>query len=202
MVIKSAEFVKSSARADQCPPPEFPEYAFTGRSNVGKSSVLNMLTGKRKLAKTSSTPGKTQLINHFLINNSWYLADLPGYGYAKASRKMRKEFSTLIMKYIENRKNLVCLFVLVDSRHAPLTSDMNFIRWLGENLVPFVILFTKCDKLPAIKLEKNINVYLGVLKQEWENLPQYFCTSALKQTGKDQVLDFINETNAGLATKT
>lgn len=198
MLIKSTEFVKSSARADQCPPPDYPEYAFIGRSNVGKSSVINMLAGNKNLAKTSSTPGKTRLINHFLINNRWYLVDLPGYGYAKASRKFRKEFGLLINKYIETRKNLICLFLLVDSRHTPLVSDLAFIRWLGENQVPFVLLFTKCDKLSSGKMDKNLNHYLGVLKKDWETLPPYFCTSAVKQTGKPGVLKFIEETNSKL----
>lgn len=198
MVIKSAEFVKSSARVDQCPPPEFPEYAFIGRSNVGKSSVINMLTGNRKLAKTSSTPGKTRLINHFLINNQWYLVDLPGFGYAKASRKLRKEFGLLISKYIEMRKNLICLFMLIDSRHPPLDLDMAFIRMLGENQVPFVLLFTKCDKLSSGKRDSNLNIYLNNLKKEWENLPLYFLTSAVNQTGRDEILDYINQTNAHL----
>jgi GTP-binding protein len=198
MIIKSAEFVKSSARADQCPPPEFPEYAFIGRSNVGKSSVINMLTGNRKLAKTSSTPGKTRLINHFLINNQWYLVDLPGFGYAKASRKLRKEFGLLISKYIEMRKNLVCLFMLVDSRHPPLDLDMAFIRLLGENQVPFVILFTKCDKLSSGKRDSNLNIYLNTLKKEWDNLPGYFMTSAVSQAGKDEILEYINQVNESL----
>jgi GTP-binding protein len=198
MIIKSAEFVKSSARADQCPPPDFPEYAFIGRSNVGKSSVINMLAGNRKLAKTSSTPGKTRLINHFLINNQWYLVDLPGFGYAKASRTLRKDFSILISKYIENRQTLVCLFMLVDSRHPPLDSDMAFIRWLGENQVPFVLLFTKCDKLSSGKLDKNLNLYLKTLKTQWETIPEYFLTSAVKQTGKEEILGFIDQTNANL----
>ncbi len=198
MIIKSAEFVKSSARADQCPPPDFPEYAFIGRSNVGKSSVINMLAGNRKLAKTSSTPGKTRLINHFLINNKWYLVDLPGFGYAKASKTLRKDFSILISKYIENRQTLVCLFMLVDSRHPPLDSDLAFIRWLGENQVPFVLLFTKCDKLSSGKLDKNLSLYLKTLRAEWETMPEYILTSAVKQTGKEEILSFIDETNANL----
>ncbi len=190
--------MKSSARADQCPPPDMPEYAFTGRSNVGKSSLINMLAGSRKLAKTSSTPGKTQLINHFIIDGRWYLVDLPGYGYAKTSKKLRKEFSVLINKYIELRPNLVCLFVLIDSRHAPLASDMSFIRWLGVNKVPFVLVFTKCDKISAGKLEKNLNIYFKTLKKEWESIPTSFCSSALKQTGAQEILDFIDDTNARL----
>jgi GTP-binding protein len=198
MTIKSAEFIKSSARADQCPPSDLPEYAFTGRSNVGKSSLINMLAGNRKLAKTSSTPGKTQLINHFLINDSWYLVDLPGYGYAKTSKELRSRFAMLISKYIGHRQNLVCLFLLIDSRHPPLLPDLEFIRWLGENRVPFVLVFTKCDKLSAGKLDKNLDIYLKELKKEWETLPAYFRTSAKTQMGGGEILDFINGTNERL----
>jgi GTP-binding protein len=196
MLIKSAEFVKSSAKADQCPPPDFPEYAFIGRSNVGKSSVINMLTGKKKLAKTSSTPGKTRLINHFLINKEWYLVDLPGYGYARAPEKMRREFSLLISHYIENRDNLVCLFLLIDVRHAPLAPDLVFMESLGEKGIPFVIVFTKCDKLSSTQLQRNLDSYLEHLKMTWETLPTWFRTSALNMTGKDDILEFINQTNA------
>jgi GTP-binding protein len=201
MIIKSAEFIKSSARADQCPAPDLPEYAFTGRSNVGKSSLINMLAGTRKLAKTSSTPGKTQLINHFLINNSWYLVDLPGYGYAKASRKLRSGFAMLISKYIGHRPNLVCLFLLIDSRHPPLNPDLEFIRWLGESGVPFVLVFTKCDKLSAGKLDKNLDLYLNVLRKEWETLPHYFRTSAKTQEGVAGILEFISATNDRLKSE-
>ena len=200
MLIKSAEFVKSSAKADQCPPPDFPEYAFIGRSNVGKSSVINMLTGKKKLAKTSSTPGKTRLINHFLINKQWYLVDLPGYGYARAPEKMRREFSLLISHYIEGRSNLVCMFLLIDIRHSPLPTDMEFMESLGVKGVPFVIVFTKCDKLSATQLQKNQGAYLDHLKKTWETLPPHFSTSALKLTGKDEILEFIDQTNAKITT--
>ena len=201
MVIKSAEFVKSSARADQCPPEDFPEYAFIGRSNVGKSTLINMLAGTKKLAKTSSTPGKTRLINHFLINGRWYLVDLPGYGYARAPRELRKGISKLISKYIENRTNLVCLFLLIDSRHSPLPADLSFIQSLGENMVPFVLVFTKCDKLSAGQLDSNLNTYFRHLKKDWETLPRYFCTSALQKRGKDEVLEFINRTNDAMKSR-
>jgi GTP-binding protein len=196
MLIKSAEFVKSSAKADQCPPPDFPEYAFIGRSNVGKSSVINMLTGKKNLAKTSSTPGKTKLINHFLINKEWYLVDLPGYGYARAPEKIRRELSLLISHYIEGRSNLVCLFLLIDIRHSPLAPDIEFMESLGEKGIPFVIVFTKCDKLTASQLQRKENAYLEHLKLTWETLPQWFRTSSLKVTGKNEILEFIDQTNA------
>lgn len=155
-----------------------------------------MLAGNRKLAKTSSTPGKTRLINHFLINNEWYIADLPGYGYAKISQKMRKEFIRLTGRYIETRENLICLFLLIDSRHNPIQSDLSFINFLGENKVPFMLVFTKCDKLSAGKLDRNLNIYLKQLGKSWEKLPGYFCTSTLKQTGREQILDFIESANA------
>lgn len=196
MEIKTAEFVKSSARADQCPPADLPEYAFIGRSNVGKSTLINMLAGTKKLAKTSSTPGKTRLINHFLINEVWYLVDLPGYGYARAPREQRKSMEKLISKYIDLRKNLACLFVLVDSRHAPLPADLAFINKLGEDGVPFVLVFTKCDKLSGNKLESNLNSYFRQLKKNWETLPTYFCTSALQKKGKSEILGFIENTNS------
>jgi GTP-binding protein len=195
MLIKNTEFVKSSAKAEECPSPDFPEYAFTGRSNVGKSSVINMLTGNKKLAKTSSTPGKTRLINHFLINDRWYLVDLPGYGYAKTSQKNRRGLAKLISRYIEIRKNLVCLFLLIDSRHSPLSSDLSFIRFMGENQVPFVLVFTKCDKLSSDRLDRNLNIYFKYLGKEWETLPGYYCTSAVTGLGKEEILDFIDSTN-------
>ncbi|MFO7923425.1 MAG: ribosome biogenesis GTP-binding protein YihA/YsxC [Bacteroidales bacterium] len=195
MLIKKTEFIKSSAKAEECPSPDFPEYAFTGRSNVGKSSVINMLTGNKKLARTSSTPGKTRLINHFLINNRWYLVDLPGYGYAKTSQKNRRELAKLISRYIEIRKNLVCLFLLIDSRHSPLSSDLSFIRLLGENQVPFVLVFTKCDKLSSNRLDRNLNIYFKYLGKEWETLPEYYRTSAVTGLGKEEILDFIDSTN-------
>jgi GTP-binding protein len=193
MLIKSAEFIKSSAKTENCPPPDLPEYAFTGRSNVGKSSLINMLTGKKKIAKTSSTPGKTRLINHFLINKEWYLVDLPGYGYARAPEKIRKEFTLIIKHYLEKRENLVCLFLLIDIRHAPIASDLDFMQSLGENKVPFVIVFTKSDKLPALKIKNNLDNYLNHLREKWEPLPGYYITSALKVKGKEELLGFINE---------
>lgn len=196
MEIRTAEFVKSSARADQCPPADLPEYAFIGRSNVGKSTLINMLAGTKKLAKTSSTPGKTRLINHFLINEGWYLVDLPGYGYARVPREQRKSMGNLISKYIDLRKNLACLFVLIDSRHAPLAADLDFINTMGENGVPFVLVFTKCDKLSGNKLESNLNSYFKQLKKNWETMPTYFCTSALQKKGKYEILGFIENTNS------
>ncbi len=198
MEVKTTEFIKSSARADQCPAADRPEYAFIGRSNVGKSSLINMLAGSKKLAKTSSTPGKTRLINHFLINNQWYLVDLPGYGYARAPKKLRKGINNLINQYIAVRKNLICLFLLIDSRHPPIDSDLSFIQSLGENQVPFVFVFTKCDKLSSNQLDSNLNSYFRELRKSWGKLPVYFCTSALKQTGKDEILDFISKTNVEL----
>jgi GTP-binding protein len=195
MHIKSAEFVKSSARVDQCPDPIYPEYAFIGRSNVGKSTLINMLAGTKKLAKTSSTPGKTRMINHFLINGNWYLVDLPGYGYARAPRDMRKGIDKLISKYIQSRTGLTCLFLLIDVRHSPLESDISFIRILGENMVPFMLVFTKCDKLSSPQLKRNLDNYLSFLKKDWETLPGYFCTSALKKEGREEILSFIARTN-------
>ena len=188
--------MKSSPEVGQCPSSGLPEYAFTGRSNVGKSSLINMLAGNRKLAKTSSTPGKTRLINHFLINTEWYLADLPGYGYARASQKMRRDLGRLVGRYIKTRKNLVSLFLLIDSRHKPLAADISFIHFLGENRVPFVLVFTKCDKLSANLLERNLDIYFNRLRKTWEKLPPHFCTSAKNQTGRDEILDFIDKTNA------
>ncbi|TVR74559.1 MAG: YihA family ribosome biogenesis GTP-binding protein [Marinilabiliales bacterium] len=199
MVIKSAEFVKSSAAAGQFPPPDIPEYAFTGRSNVGKSSLINMLTGHKRLAKTSSTPGKTKLVNHFLINDQWYLADLPGYGYARTSRSERKGFGRLIESYIRVRENLVSLFVLVDSRHEPQVSDLNFINSLGYNGVPFAIVFTKSDKLSPALLQRNVDVYLKRLEQEWETPPPWFCASVNDYRGREEILGYIENGNYNYA---
>ena len=194
-MIKSTEFVKSSARVDQCPDPSYPEYAFIGRSNVGKSTLINMLAGTKKLAKTSSTPGKTRMINHFLVNEDWYLVDLPGYGYARAPRDMRKGIDKLISKYIQIRTGLTCLFLLIDSRHSPLKSDISFMRTLGESMVPFMLVFTKCDKLSSSQLDRNLDNYLNFLKEDWETLPGYFCTSALQKKGREEILGFIAKTN-------
>ncbi len=195
MLIKKSEFIKSSPDVKSCPVHDLPEYAFTGRSNVGKSSLINYLTGKKNLAKTSSTPGKTRLINHFLINDKWYLVDLPGYGFAKISKKMRSEVGKLIQQYIENRDNLTCLFLLIDSRHKPILSDIQLINKLGTMQVPFKLVFTKCDKLSDAQLDRNLKIYFDRLKKDWEKLPGYFCTSVLKQFGRDEILIFISTTN-------
>ena len=197
MLIKTAEFVISSARADQCPPTEGrPEYAFIGRSNVGKSSLINMLTGRKKLAMTSSTPGKTMLINHFAINNEWFLVDLPGYGYAKRGKKEMEKLRNLIEYYVLERKELTCLFVLIDSRLPPQRIDLEFIQWLGEEGVPFSIIFTKADKNKTGELRKNVNRFLDELRKEWEELPPHFVTSSAQSRGRDEVLDYIDQINA------
>lgn len=197
MLIKTAEFVISSARADQCPPTEGrPEYAFIGRSNVGKSSLINMLTGRKKLAMTSATPGKTMLINHFSINNEWFLVDLPGYGYAKRGKKEMEKLRNLIEYYVLERKELTCLFVLIDSRLTPQRIDLEFIQWLGEEGVPFSIIFTKADKNKTGELRKNVNRFLDELRKEWEELPPHFVTSSAQGRGRDEVLDYIDQINA------
>lgn len=195
MQVKSATFIKSSAGISTCPPPEKPEYAFVGRSNVGKSSIINMLVRRRKLAKTSSTPGKTQLINHFIINEQWYLVDLPGYGYAKVPLKEKKVFTQIISEYLLQRKNLVCLFVLVDVRHSPQNNDLEFMEWLGIKQIPFSIVFTKLDKLTERKLANNIKLYQNELLKTWESLPPLFSTSSVSGRGRDEILEFIDRTN-------
>ncbi|OWK75033.1 YihA family ribosome biogenesis GTP-binding protein [Flavobacteriaceae bacterium JJC] len=195
MVIKTAEFVKSSGRWQECPEPNLPEYAFIGRSNVGKSSLINAMLNHKDLAKTSQTPGKTQLINHFLINEKWYLTDLPGYGYARVSKSMRRDFEKIITNYILNRKNLVNLFVLVDARHTPQKIDIEFIEWCGENGVPFSIVFTKADKLKPNTVITNVEDYKNELLKTWEDLPEIYITSAEKKVGGDDILKFISTTN-------
>lgn len=195
MVIKTAEFVKSSGRWQDCPEPTFPEYAFIGRSNVGKSSLINSMMNHKDLAKTSGTPGKTQLINHFIINEKWYLTDLPGYGYARVSKSMRKDFEKIITNYVLNRKNLVNLFVLVDARHSPQKIDLEFIEWCGESSVPFSIVFTKADKLKPKTIKTNVEVYEKELLKTWEELPDLFVTSAEKKIGGDEILKMISKTN-------
>lgn len=195
MVIKTAEFVKSSGKWQDCPEPNLPEYAFIGRSNVGKSSLINAMLNHKDLAKTSQTPGKTQLINHFLINESWYLTDLPGYGYARVSKSMRRDFEKIITNYIQNRKNLVNLFVLVDVRHTPQKIDIEFIEWCGENGVPFSIVFTKSDKLKPNAILTNVEDYKTELLKTWEDLPEIYVTSAEKKLGGDEILKFISTTN-------
>jgi len=196
MLIKTAEFVISSARADRCPPTDGkPEYAFIGRSNVGKSSLINMLTGRKKLAMTSATPGKTLLINHFSINNEWYLVDLPGYGYAKRGKKEMEKLRNLIEYYVLERKELTCLFVLIDSRLTPQRIDLEFIQWLGEEGVPFALIFTKADKSKTTELRKNVDSFLNELRKEWEELPPHFVTSSAQGRGRDEVLDYIEQIN-------
>jgi GTP-binding protein len=199
MQIKSAEFLVSSARIDQCPKSNLPEYAFIGRSNVGKSSLINMLTGRGKLAKISATPGKTILINHFIINGEWYLVDLPGYGYAKRSKKDTEKFEHMITTYILDREQLTNLFLLIDVRHEPQQIDMEFMEWLGENGVPFSIVFTKADKVSKAKLTGNVMHYLTELKKQWEELPPYFVTSSETKTGREEILNYIEEINKTLA---
>ena len=198
MRIKTATFVVSNQEVSKCPKNNLPEYAFIGRSNVGKSSLINMLTNQKKLAKTSGRPGKTQLINHFIINQQWYLVDLPGYGYARVSRSTKNIFQKFITAYFKQRKQLVCAFVLIDIRHEPQTIDLEFMRWLGENAIPFNIVFTKSDKLKPKTIERNIENYNGVLKEQWEELPQYFITSSLNYDGKLELLTHIGQINASL----
>ncbi|MCF2580613.1 ribosome biogenesis GTP-binding protein YihA/YsxC [Bacteroides caecigallinarum] len=195
MEIKSAEFTISSSRADMCPKSDIPEYAFIGRSNVGKSSLINMLTKKPKLAMTSSTPGKTLLINHFLINKEWFLVDLPGYGFALRGKKMMEKIKNLIEYYVLEREQLTCLFVLIDSRHEPQKIDLEFIEWLGENGVPFAIIFTKADKQTVGKTRQNVNNYLNKLKEQWEELPPHFISSSENGTGRQEILDYIDGIN-------
>ena len=198
MEITSAKFVVSNSRADMCPDGNLPEYAFIGRSNVGKSSLINMLTNHSKLAMTSSTPGKTLLINHFLINNSWYLVDLPGYGYAQRGKKVMENIKNLIQHYVLERIQMTCLFVLVDSRLEPQKIDLQFIEWLGENSVPFALVFTKSDKQSAGKTKQNVERFLDTLKEQWEELPPYFITSSEKKTGRQELLDYIESVNRTL----
>ena len=195
MVIKTADFLKSSGKWQECPEANLPEYAFIGRSNVGKSSLINAMMNRKDLAKTSGTPGKTQLINHFLVNDEWYLTDLPGYGYAKVSKVLRKGFEKLITNYILNRKNLVNLFVLVDSRLAPQKIDVEFMQWCGESGIPFSIVFTKADKMKPNAVKKNVEDYQNHLYQFWEELPKMFLTSAEKKEGTEELLEFIDHTN-------
>ena len=195
MKIKSAEFVMSNSDVAKCPKNPIPEYAFIGRSNVGKSSLINMLTDRKSLAKTSGKPGKTQLINHFIINDNWYLVDLPGYGYARVSKTSKKTFQKFISNYFEQRQQLVSAFVLVDIRHNPQSIDLEFMQYLGENGIPFGIIFTKADKLKPNAIDKHVNDYCEVLLETWEELPPYFVTSSSKKIGQDNVLDFIEATN-------
>ncbi len=198
MEIKKSEFTISSANINQCPNDDKPEYAFIGRSNVGKSSLINMLCNHKGLAKTSATPGKTLLINHFIINNDWYLVDLPGYGFAKRSKTVQKKLDQMITSYILQRKQLVNTFVLVDIRHAPMKIDTDFINWLGESGIPFSIIFTKADKLGPVKAKQNAGIWMNSLKDQWEELPPYFITSSEKRTGREELLDYIDGINKSL----
>jgi len=195
MIIKKAEFIKSSTKLADCPKPDLPEYAFIGRSNVGKSSLINMLTDRKNLAKTSSTPGKTQLINHFLIDEKWFLTDLPGYGYAKTSKENRKKWTNMINNFLLKRENLMCVFVLIDSRIPPQKIDLEFMGWLGKKGIPFVITFTKIDKLSSTEVNKNLKKYKSEMLKTWEALPTTFSTSATSKHGKESIINFIDETN-------
>jgi GTP-binding protein len=195
MHIKSAEFVMSNQDVAKCPNTNIPEYAFIGRSNVGKSSLINMLTERKSLAKTSGRPGKTQLINHYIINKNWHLVDLPAYGYARVSKSTKKVFQKFITAYFEKRKQLVSAFVLVDIRHTPQSIDLEFMQWLGGNMIPFSIIFTKADKLKPKAIESHVEVYKEVLLETWEEMPNYFVTSASKKIGRDDVLNYIASIN-------
>lgn len=198
MEIKTAEFVLSAPMVSQCPDDTKPEYAFIGRSNVGKSSLINMLTRNKKLAKTSATPGKTLLINHFIINKEWYLVDLPGYGYAKRSKKEVAKLDQMIRGYILGREQLVNVFVLVDVRLEPQPIDIEFINWLGLSSIPFAIVFTKADKLSASKVKSNVDSYIKKMLESWEEMPPYFITSSENRQGRDEVLDYIEKINKEL----
>lgn len=198
MNIQTAEFIISNTDYHQCPQDGKPEYAFIGRSNVGKSSLINMLTNRKGLAMTSSTPGKTMLINHFLINGEWYLVDLPGYGYARRGKEGREKLRVIIEDYILEREALTNLFVLVDSRHEPQKIDLEFMEWLGENDIPFAIVFTKADKQGGGKLQMNVNAYKEKLLESWEELPPIFVTSSEKAEGREVLLNYINEINRSL----
>lgn len=195
MEIKKAEFLMSNSDPARCPAPVYPEYAFIGRSNVGKSSLVNMLTGRSNLAKISGKPGKTQLINHFTINDNWYLVDLPGYGYAKVSRTKRSVWQEFVLKYIEDRENLLCLFVLIDSRIPPQKIDMDFLNLLGNWQIPFVILLTKTDKMTKTRLNSNLDEIKNAILENWEEMPEFIITSAKTGAGREEILTLIETTN-------
>jgi GTP-binding protein len=191
MQIKTAEYVISSPSFDKCPKPDKPEFAFIGRSNVGKSSLINMLTNQKNLAKTSAQPGKTQLINHFIVNKSWYLVDLPGYGYAKRSQTDRRRWEQMIENYLRKRENLVNVFVLIDARHEPQKIDLEFVNQLGKWQVPFTLVFTKIDKEKPGAVQRHVKNFIDKMREEWEFLPQVFATSAEKKIGRDEIMQFI-----------
>ena len=195
MKIVDAKFVMSNTDVAKCPAPDKPEYAFIGRSNVGKSSLINMLCGRKALAKTSATPGKTQLINHFVINNEWYMVDLPGYGFAKPNEKVTRQWSKFTERYLLKRENLMCTFVLVDIRHEPQRKDTEFMEFMAVNGLPFVMVFTKADKLGTVARRRNVENYLKEMKKTWEELPQYFVTSSENKEGGEEILDFVEQTN-------
>ncbi|EOA57531.1 ribosome biogenesis GTP-binding protein YsxC [Bacteroides sp. HPS0048] len=201
MEISNAEFIVSNTDVKKCPPGHLPEYAFIGRSNVGKSSLINMLTGRKGLAMTSATPGKTMLINHFLINDSWYIVDLPGYGYARRGMKGQEQIRTIIEDYILEREQMTNLFLLIDSRLEPQKIDMEFMEWLGENGIPFSIIFTKADKLKGGRLKMNINTYIRELRKQWEELPPYFVSSSEDRMGRTEILDYIESINKEVNSK-
>lgn len=202
MQVKQAVFVKSSVSYKDCPLQPLPEYAFIGRSNVGKSSLINMLAGQHKLAKISGTPGKTQTINHFLINDSWFLADLPGFGYARVPMGIKKKWQKMILDYLEKRENLVYTFLLIDIRHAPLSNDLAFLNWFGNKQLPFYIVFTKADKLSKTKLDSHLAAYLKKLSLSWDPLPSYVVSSSAKGMGRDKVLDVIADGNRWFMSET
>ena len=199
MNVANAEFVVSNTNVEQCPKTKLPEYAFIGRSNVGKSSLINMLCNKKKLAKTSSRPGKTQLINHFLINKQWYLVDLPGYGYARTSKAQKKTFQKFITDYLIKRKELISTFLLIDLRHKPQPLDIKYMHWLGKNLIPFSIIFTKADKLKEVEINEHILKYLNDIRKDWDEIPQHFITSSEKKIGKSELLNYIDEINKSIS---
>ena len=195
MIIRSAEFVKSATHHKDCPEAPYPEYAFLGRSNVGKSSLINMLTGHRKLAKTSATPGKTQLINHFLINDAWYLCDLPGYGFAKVPLAVKKKWEQMIKQYLVHRDNLMCSFILLDARHGPMKNDMDFLAWAGARGIPICLVFTKVDKLSRSRISQHMDQYVARLSEQWNPLPPMVLSSASSGQGKEEILGFIGKWN-------
>jgi GTP-binding protein len=201
MIIKEVEFVMSNSDVRKCPKPDRPEYAFIGRSNVGKSSLINMLMARKSLAKTSSTPGKTQLVNHFSVNQSWYLVDLPGYGYAKVPKAQKVKFEKMISDYILLRENLVSVFILVDIRHSPQQIDLEFMEWLGTSSIPFTMVFTKLDKLKQSEVQPKLKKYRAKMLETWEELPIQVLTSAEKKNGRDALLDYIEKLNSDFKTK-